>query len=353
MQTPGSPLIYRILAALLVIVLAGFILYIGRDVLMPIAFSAFIAVLLDPVVKFLTRHRVSRLAAICIAVLAFLLVVAGVLAFCAAEIAQFTEELPKLEERVGTYLHTLQQYVEEKFNIQPSKQTDLLKQGGAAVAKGSGAFLGGTLLALGNVTLLVFLIPIYVFLFLFYRDLFTEFFFRLANRGQHGKVGAILHESSAMVQQYLVGRLIETVLVTVLNTAALFALGIDYAILFGLLAGLLNLIPFIGVFIGSILPTIMALITKDSVWYAVGVVGTFSVIQFIDNHLIMPFIVGGRVKINSLVAIAALIVGGELWGVVGMVLSLPIVAIIKVVFDRINGMKPWGMLLGDDLPAKG
>ena len=155
-----------------------------------------------------------------------------------------------------------------------------------------------------------------------------------------------------MVQQYLVGRVIETVIIAVLNTVALLALGIDYPFLFGILAALLNLIPYVGVFLGGLFPTLMALITKDSPLYALGVIGAFWVVQFIDNHVLLPFVVGGRVQVNSIVAIASVIAGGELWGVAGMFLSLPVAAIVKVVFDQIEPLKPWGLLLGDRIPER-
>jgi len=346
------PFVITLASALLGTMLVVLILYVGREILTPIALSAFLALLIQPIVRFLMKHRVPHVLAIAIALTVLILVIAGIITLCSVQIAQFTEEWPRLERKIDTYVAQLQGYVEERLHIEQGQQKQMLKEGAGSLAKSGAAGIGAAVLAVSSITIQLFLVPIYIFLFLYYHDLWVEFFFRLASRKEHGKVGEILKKAGAMVQQYLVGRAIETVIVTILNTAALLLLGIDYAVLFGLIAGLLNLIPFVGVIIGSVLPTLMALITKDSAWYAVGVLGSFTVIQFIDNHVIMPFIVGGKVNVNSLAALVALLVGAAIWGVIGMILSLPIVAILKVIFDHVDGLKPWGLVLGDTIPKK-
>jgi len=345
------PFVVTLTAILLSTVLLALILYFGRDILAPIALSAFLALLIYPIVKFLTSRRVPYVVAITLAIALLILVVVGLVVFFSLQIATFAEDWPKLESKIITYFADLQALVEEHLNIAQSRQIQLLKEATGSAAKSGAATLGGLLLAFSAFTINLVLIPLYIFLLLYYRDLWLEFFFRLTSRKEHNKVGTILREAGGMVQQYLRGLTIETLIVIVLNTAALLALGIDYAILFGVLAGLLNLIPYIGIIIGGILPTLMALITKDSVWYAFGVVASYAVIQIIDNNVIVPLIVGGRVNVNSLAAIVALLVGAGLWGITGMFLSLPIVAIMKVIFDRIDPLTPWGMILGDAIPV--
>jgi predicted PurR-regulated permease PerM len=346
------PFAIRLASVLLGVILVMVILYVGREILIPLALSAFLALLIQPIVRFLMRHRASRVLSIIAALTTLILVILGVVVFCSVQVSHFVEEWPRLESKINGYVAQMQEFVEARLHIEQGRQIQMLKEGVASVAKSSAAGIGGLLMTLSSLTIQLFLVPIYIFLFLYYHDLWIEFFFRLASRTERGKVRDILRNAGSMVQQYLVGRAIETVIVTILNTVALLVLGIDYAVLFGLLAGLLNLIPFIGVVIGSILPMLMALVTKESAWYGLGVLGAFTAIQFIDNHVIMPFIVGGRVNINSLVALVALLVGAAIWGVIGMILSLPIVAILKVVFDHVEKLKPWGLVLGDAIPEK-
>ena len=136
-------------------------------------------------------------------------------------------------------------------------------------------------------------------------------------------------------------------IVATLNSVGLLLLGVDYAVFFGTLAAFLLLIPYIGIMIGSLLPIVYALVTKDSPVYAVGVAGIFLFVQFLEGNFITPHIVGSKVSVNPLAAIIALILGGQLWGVAGLVLALPLTAILKVVFDNIESMKPYGYLIGE------
>jgi predicted PurR-regulated permease PerM len=137
------------------------------------------------------------------------------------------------------------------------------------------------------------------------------------------------------------------VIIAVLNTVGLLLLGIEYAFFFGALAAFLNIIPYLGIIIGSILPIMMALLTKDSIWYAVGVAGAFTAVQFLEGNFITPNIVGSKVSVNPLAAIVALIFGGMLWGPSGMILSIPFTAIVKVILDNIESLEPFGFLLGE------
>ena len=145
--------------------------------------------------------------------------------------------------------------------------------------------------------------------------------------------------------------MIEAAIIATLNSVGLLILGIDYAIILGITGALLNVIPYIGGVIAIALPMIIAFVTKDSISYPLLVMGIYLVIQFTDNHLIIPRIVASKVKINALVSVIAVLIGGSLWGVAGMFLSIPLTAILKVVFDHIEILKPWGFLLGNIVPS--
>jgi predicted PurR-regulated permease PerM len=142
--------------------------------------------------------------------------------------------------------------------------------------------------------------------------------------------------------------LLVTLIIAALNTVGLLALGIKHAIFFGVLSGILTIIPYIGIFIGALLPTLMALLTKDSIWYAIGVVIIFSVVQFLEGNFITPRITGSKVRINALAAILALLIGGKILGITGMILAIPIVGIVKGLLQYSQHMKPFVILLEDD-----
>jgi predicted PurR-regulated permease PerM len=185
---------------------------------------------------------------------------------------------------------------------------------------------------------------------LFYHPILIEFIHRLFSSDQQGKVSELISKTRTLIQQYLAGLIIEAGIVAVLNTAALLILGIEYALLLGILGALLNIIPYIGGLVAVAMPMIVALITKDSAWYPVYVLIVYYTIQLIDNNYIVPKVVASKVKLNALFSLIAVFVGGAIWGVPGMFISIPLLAIVKLVCDNIDPLKPWGFLLGDTKP---
>jgi predicted PurR-regulated permease PerM len=177
-----------------------------------------------------------------------------------------------------------------------------------------------------------------------------DFIRKLFGTSNQSQVSEIVTQTKTVIQRYLVGLVIEMVIVAALETATLLILGIDYAILLGIIGALLNLIPYIGGLVAVALPMMVALVTKSSGWYAIYILVIYYVIQLIDNNYIVPKIVASKVKINALFSILAVIVGNALWGVPGMFLSIPLLAIVKLIFDHIEPLKPWGFLLGDTMP---
>lgn len=335
---------------LLGLVLALGILYYGRDVFVPVAFAVLFAVLLYPVSRRLERLAMPRVLAIILTVLVALVLVAAILSFITMQIGQLSQDFPRLKERVVEYSGELQALLKENFGITYQKQIQWFRQGISKLLQSGGAIIGQAVSLFTGLTFILVLVPIYTFLFLLYQPLFMEFFLQLSYRGGAQQVRAVLDESTLVLKNYLLGLMVETAIVAALNVGALLLLGIDYALLLGVMAAVLNLIPYIGIIIGSIFPIAIAFITKDAVWYPVSVALTFGFIQFLDNNLIIPKVVGSHVRINSVAAIIAVIVGGRLWGISGMFLFIPLVAILKVVFDRVESLKPWGMVLGDVIP---
>ena len=195
------------------------------------------------------------------------------------------------------------------------------------------------------------LLPVYLFLLLFYKNLLLEFIRKLFKEDHHQTVFEILFNSKKIIQSYLIGLLVEATIIATLNSLGLIILGIDYAIILGITGALLNVIPYIGGVIAIALPMIIALVTKDSSSSALLVLLVYLFIQFIDNHFIIPRVVAARVKINALISIIAVLVGGALWGIPGMFLSIPLTAIVKVICDYIEPLKPFGFLLGNIVPT--
>src|SRR5690606_7770970 len=167
---------------------------------------------------------------------------------------------------------------------------------------------------------------------------------------QQAKVSQMVTRTKSLIQQYLIGLIIEAGIMAALNTAALLILGIEYALLLGIIGALLNIIPYIGGIVAVAMPMIVALITKDSGWYPLYVLILYYAIQLVDNNYIVPKVVASKVKLNALFSLLAVFVGGAIWGIPGMFISIPLLAVVKLVCDNVEPLKPWGFLLGDTMP---
>jgi predicted PurR-regulated permease PerM len=240
-----------------------------------------------------------------------------------------------------------QKWLETQFGIERTEVMEKLREQGEKAMGNAGGMLSSTFGSIGNILASAILVPLLSFFLLYYRDFFREFFFKAFKSSPQSKVNEVLNKIYDVVQSYLVGLITVMGIVAVLNTVGLMAMGIDYAWFFGSLASLLMLLPYIGIAIGSILPALFALATKDSALYALGVVAWFQVVQFLEGNIITPNIVGSKVSINPLMAIIGILLGGMLFGLAGLIIALPFIATLKVIFDSNPNMEAFGFLIGE------
>ena len=335
------------------VILAGLILLVYTlsqlsDVLIPLAFAAFIAILLNPVSNWLQDHKIPKLLSIVIAMLAGAVIIAALFYFLSTQIIQFGDSLPTLKQKFAELFVTFKTWVATTFGLTVAKQNQMIKD----AMNNSQALVGSTLGSVLGTFGLVFIIPVYVFLTLFYKTLILNFFFEVFSEENSKQVADVLKETKMAIQSYIQGLLIETAIVAVLNSTALVLLGVKYGILIGVIGAILNLLPYIGGIIAIALPVLMATVTKDGYSTQLGVIIAYLVIQFIDNNILVPRIVSSKVQINALISIVVVLLGNMLWGLSGMFLSIPFIAVLKIIFDRIDGLKPWGKLLGDTIPTR-
>lgn len=340
-------------ASLVFIGLFAFIsmLYIAQSIILPVIYSIIIAIVLSPAVNFLERKKMNRTLAIAMVLIITIISSLGILALLSVQIMEFGDSFPKLLEKFNELKNDFAQWTSENFNISLRKTNLWITEKREEILSGASSGIGQTIIDTGSVMIALVLIPVYTFMLLFYQPLLIGFIHKLFVSSDSTQVTQVLTGTKAVVRSYLVGLLLEALIVAVLNSVSLLILGIDYAILLGVIGAILNIIPYIGGIIAVALPMMIALATKDSSSYCLLVLASYFVIQLIDNNYIIPKVVASKVKINALVSIVVVIAGGALWGIPGMFLSIPLTAIIKVIFDHIESLKPWGYLLGDTMPA--
>ncbi len=342
------PLYVKAPLVLLGLSLAVFTLHIASDLIFPLLFAAIFAVMLHPIEQWLLRHRVPKLLAIGLTVVLGVAALLALLYFVYLQALQLSSQLPMFKAKLFQTTALVEQWLNARFGLTNQKLMGYLNSAGSRAA----GLAGGTLTAVSGLLVVATLLPVYIFLLLLYQQRLVMFLTQVfSGRRTDTGVADVLHESKAAIQSYMVGLLIEGSIVAVLNVVGLLVLGIPYALLLGVLGALLNFIPYVGGLAAILLPVLMAFVTKDGYGYPAAVVAVYIVIQFVDNHFLIPRIVASKIKVNALVAIVGVLVGNAIGGVAGMFLALPIIAIIKIVCDRIPSLKPWGLLLGDEEPT--
>jgi predicted PurR-regulated permease PerM len=338
---------------LLSIMLTIIVAIYGRDILLPFAFALLLSMLLDPVRTFFVRYKIPNVLSILLSIILAIAILTLLFYFLSSQIAVFADAIPNIKQKLLQLVNQLQQWFEATFHVSTTKQMDLLRKGGSNLLQNGGAVIGQTLSAVTGVIIVFTLLPVYIFLLMYYKPLLLRFIIDVFSSGkENSSIKKILNSVKLVIRSYIVGLLMEASIVATLNCIGLLILGIDYALLLGVLGALLNMIPYIGGIIAIALPVLIALATKPGLIYPVAVVGVYLLIQFIDNNLLVPRIVASKVRINALISIVTVLIGGALWGVAGMFLSIPFIAIFKIIFDNVESLKPYGMLLGDELPQE-
>ena len=323
-------------------------LEVASGVLIPLAFAFVLSLLLYPIVYKLEKHRVPRSLAILIAMILILAVIGLIITLIYSEIVGFYDEFPLITSRIEMHLADLQKAIEERFRISPDNQITWLNTNIERMMENSGDLFSNIIFVTSGVIAKVVIVPFYIFFILYYRDLFRDFIFRITPQEKHENAALILKKIQLVIQNYLVGLFTVIAIMALVNTAGLLIIGVDHAIFFGVLAAILIIIPYVGVLFGSALPILYSFAMSDSLWIPFSVLIFFTIVQTIEGNLLSPNITGSKVSINPLVAILALFIGAEVWGIAGMILFVPFVAMAKVVFDHIEEMKPYGIVLGTE-----
>jgi len=346
-EVKEHPFYIKVTVILFGLILFVFILKILSDVLVPLAMAALVAILLNPLNNKL-QHKLPRVLSILITMLIAVIVIGGILYFLSTQIYSFSKSIPLLQQKFAILLTDLQLWVQLHFGLSIMNQVQVLK----SAINNSQRLLTSTLSTLLGTIGIIVLIPIYVFLLLFYKPLILDFLFQVFLEQNSLRVAEILTQTKSAIQSYMVGLLIETAIVCILNSVALLIIGVPYAIVIGVIGGVLNILPYLGGIIAILLPVLAATINTTGFSTQLIIIAAYLLIQFIDNNILVPRIVSSKVRINALVSLIIILLGGALWGLFGMFLSIPFIAVLKIIFDRIDEMKPWGRLLGDEVPIE-
>ncbi|MFT6443378.1 MAG: putative PurR-regulated permease PerM [Crocinitomicaceae bacterium] len=327
----------------MVAALAVITVYLTGAITMPIIFSGLCAMLVHPLVKKLESLGLNLTLSSLVAVLGVTFLLAAIFGLIAYQSAQIVSALSidNVEPIIDNPIKTLDSHVGlDLRSYQEQIDVVILKS-----KKAGTQFIMSTLLNFNSALIFLLTCPIYIFFMLITRSQIRKFYYTSFKPENRAIASRILQQIEMVYLSYIRGLLYVMIIVAVLTGLGLFALGIQHAFFLGILAGFLTLIPYIGVIVSGLIPVVIALLTKDSIWYAVGVIAVFSVVQFLEGNIITPKIMGKQVGINPLVVILSVIIFGAVGGILGMILTIPILALLKTTAYYVPGWRPFRNLL--------
>lgn len=340
------PLVKSVLILLLIFLTIGG-LYFARTFLIPLAFAAIFAMLLTPVSQYLEAKGFNRPAATFCCILLLLLVVFALIALLSTQVSAFVQDFQSLESQIKSQVSEIRQYFRENFGVSPQKAVQG-NSGGPGIQSAALSFLGSftSILAHSLLTL------VYLFMLMNYRSHFSKFILKVVPDNQKDKAKDIVSNSGNVAQQYLFGRGILIAILAVLYSIGLILVGVNHAILFSVLAAVVSIVPYFGNIIGMVFPLLMVVVQGGGWMMLLGIVIVFSVSQFIESYFLEPYIVGSEVNIHPFFTIVSIIAGELIWGVSGMILAIPMVAILKILMENIPPLKPYAFLIGSSHQQK-
>lgn len=346
------PVTIRRSLELLGLFLIGAIIVIGKVIIMPLLMSFFISIMLLPVFRFFRKRKLPETIAILLPILLVIIIAILIVWLFYSQMKFLLHDYQKIQQNLTIHLNALSLWISRVFEFSPTDQLNFINQQSNKLFNYAANILSG---AAGSATgLLIFfgLLPIYSFLLIMYRSIFMKFILMCFEPKEHENIEAVMQQIEKMGKKYLLGLLIQLCYITILLWGILAIFGIKHALLIGIIFAFLNLIPYLGALIGNILGVLITLASSESIVDILFVLGAIATVQFLDNNILMPRIVGSQVKLNPLISIIGIFIAGTMTGVSGMFLALPIMAILKIIFDRTEQFKKWGLLLGDERPAK-
>ncbi|MDF2158165.1 AI-2E family transporter [Algoriphagus sp. CAU 1675] len=348
----SMPAYLKALTVMVFVIVLVFFLIVGKSLLIPLFLGGFFAILFTPFCIWMEKHKTPKILAAVISLLSMVLLVGAIFSFIIGNVASFTKDFDDVSGKVLGYAEQVDQWFLDNFQEDP----EIRKKTNSAYLKGvltenSSSISGFALKTVGSLSGLV-LIPVFMFFFLVYREHLTEMMVMIYRDRDPLLVKMRISSLRKVIQNYIVGVGKVMVILAILNIIAYSALGIKHAIFFGILGAILNIIPYIGPFFGVLLPIIYSFLTKDSLFYPIAVLACYQVIQMLEGNVLTPKIVGGNVNLNAFITFLGLIIGGTIWGVAGMILVIPALAILREIFELSENTKPFALLLGEEKENK-
>lgn len=322
---------------------------IAKKLLVPLLISGYIAMLLTSSCNALERRKIPRSISAAICLLIFITVIGGICFLIYIQVRGFMDDLGgDFTQKVNSFVIEINKWSMENFGFDLGMPNGFeMKRAVEMVQPEDGkptSIVFSTISTLSDIILL----PVFIFFLLIYRDHLAAFITKVFRKQENSDLLEKMTSIRKIVHAYIMGAGKVMFILAVVNTTILLILGIEHAIFFGVLAGLLNIVPYLGPSLGAVLPFIFALMTKDTLFYPAAVVVSFTLVQLLEGSYLTPKITGSNVNLNALVTFIGLLIGGAIWGIMGMILIIPTLAILKKLFELSPDTQPYAYLFGEE-----
>lgn len=322
------------------IVFLTFILYFGKTLLIPLFFGLFIAIVMHPFCKWLEKYKLGKALAITSCLLVVTILISALLALLIWQINVFSNDVPKIVSSIETETRKIS-LILIKLGVTSNRQNTWIEN----LTGNIGSMLTSAFKTTLNTLVILFLTPIYTTLFMYHRKVFIQYLKSITPSKHLPQIDKIVQQTISTYSNYIKGIVLVYIIVGILNSIGLLVLGVRHAILFGMLCAIMTIIPYVGLIISAFLPISVIWLQTGNIWYPLGVIAIFSFIQYLEANVIFPKVVGTKLNVSTLAILVAIISGGIIWGVAGMVLFIPFVSIVKIISENIEEWKPINLLL--------
>ena len=340
------PISVKLTVVLLLLILFFHAVIAAKEFLYPVVFGVLFGYLLYPIAYYMERRGFPRIVANIISILFFLSVVGLILFFIYKQAGNLFNDLPLFRQRAFGNIDKLEQFLESKFGLSDIRLAEFLRLRVRYIFESGNTFMNnifstttGTIFRLG-------ILPVYIFLFLFYRTKLAYFILKIVNPERKIIAVKVLKEFSTVVSRYMGGISTVVLILCFINTGFLILIGVDYPVIFGILSAFCSFIPYFGTLIGGSIPFFFTLLTGESPAPAFQIAVAYAFIHFLENNILTPNIVGGNLRINPMVIIVGLIAAGMVWGIPGMFVIVPLLAMFNILSENVENLQPYSFLFG-------
>ena len=344
------PLTVKRSIELLGLVLVALVIIQLQNILTPILMALVASIALLPVFRFLIRKKIPNSISIFLTILLMSIILSLIVFFITLQLKPLFNNFEIIKQNISNHINVISNWFSNKTAVSITQQAEIVNQQANKFLDSAGNFLNDAAGSVGNLLIFFALFPIYTFLILYYKNLLRRFLLMWFPQDESVQVGETIKSIESIIQSYIVGLMIQFGYMTILLGVTLLLFGINYAFLIAVIFAILNLIPYVGALIGNVIGVLLTLSSTPDLGSVFTVLIIIAVVQLLDNNILMPFIVGSKIRINALASLFGVFIGGALAGILGMFLSLPIMAALKIIFDHTEQFKKWGVLLGDDKP---